>query len=64
MPYYHLLPTVANRALAEYEEAWKEFNLEIIATARGVSCHGSMMFLFLSKTEQHLMPGVTHVYYC
>jgi len=36
MPYYHLLPTTANRVLAEYEEGWKEFNLEIIHAARKV----------------------------
>ncbi|OJI99540.1 hypothetical protein ASPVEDRAFT_81154 [Aspergillus versicolor CBS 583.65] len=46
MPYYHLLPTAANRVLAEYEHGWKEFNLEIINAARksNTSCRAARMF--------------------
>lgn len=39
MAYYHLFPTAANRALAEYEHKWKDFNMDVIDSARKVcSC--------------------------
>ncbi|KAJ5974660.1 hypothetical protein N7481_011870 [Penicillium waksmanii] len=53
MPYYHLLPTAANRVLAEYEEGWKKFNLEIVTTARAnnTSCRASRMFSIVETGE-------------
>lgn len=63
MAYYHLFPTAANRALAEYEHKWKDFNMDVIDSARKV---GSLSPSFQTRcisqiSDSHALPRRAHV---
>lgn len=53
MRHYGLFPTEANRALKEYEDGWKKFNLDLVQSARQTNtpCRAERIFRVVERGE-------------